>query len=175
MGDALQLSTVTLLCAFPGKAVALDTWKTLSVCFMEIGNEEKSQWGSPAPCTPMVTVVMVTATGCSGMMFLLSPGESVGSGVLENGVPGSAMCQELPPETCGYTDPIPNPFPVGFRIPRVFRQDFLLLPGVNAPPVRVYSITLGKAAATEMLWLRSCIDSQVLLVATVAEALQISF
>lgn len=77
----------------------------------------------------------------------------MGSGVLEKGVSGSAMCQELPPETCAYTDPIPKPFPVGFRIPKVFRQDFLL-PGVNPPPVQVYSIALSKAAATEMLWLR---------------------
>lgn len=77
----------------------------------------------------------------------------VGSGVLEIGVPGSPMCQELPPETCGYTEPISNPFPVGFRIPRLFRQDFLV-PAVNPPPVQVSSITLSKAAAPGMLWLR---------------------
>lgn len=90
----------------------------------------RSQWGLPASCAPVGAVVVVRPTGCSGTMFLLSTGERVGSGVLENGVSGSAMCQELPPETCGYTDPISNPFPVGFRILRVFRQGFLL-PAVN--------------------------------------------
>lgn len=73
----------------------------------------RSQWGLPARCAPVVTVVVVRATWCSGMTLLLSTGESVGSGVLENGAQGFAMCQELPPETCGYTDPIPDPFSLG--------------------------------------------------------------
>lgn len=130
-------------------------WVPEKCCSSGLGIQERrgSPWGLPAPCTPVVTVLVVRATGCPGMMVLLSTGECVGSGVLENGVPGSAMCQELPPETCAYIDPIPNPFPTGFRIPKVFRQDFLL-PGVNPPPVQVCSITLSKAAAPEMLWLR---------------------
>lgn len=71
----------------------------------------------------------------------------VGSGVLGNEVPGSAMCQELPPETCGYTNPIPSPFPLGFLAG-------LSSPRCKSTPAQAHSITLSKAAAPEMLWLR---------------------
>lgn len=84
---------------------------------MDIGNEEISVGFASSLCSNVV----VKTTGCSGVMLLLSTGGSAGSGLLENEVPGSATGQELPPETFGYTNPIPSLFPLGLWDPKSLR------------------------------------------------------